>query len=135
MSGLVPCWKLMLGTQSVGFFLSFSSPLCYPLIFQNSPLACQWECFLVFGNFSFKTPVPGQISVPTLICLSFSLLYFFLPAFKTTRCLSGSLMSSSSIQKLFCGICSAFYILSMNLCGESGVSVLFFRHLRTAPET
>src|SRR5574337_172190 len=43
-------------------------------------------------------------------------------------------MSSASNQKLFCGICSAFKVLSMNLWGESGLSVLFLRHLRTASD-
>ena len=48
-----------------GFFFFFSSWLCCPLWFQNSPQTCQWEGFLVFGNFSsFTTPSPGRVSVP-----------------------------------------------------------------------
>ena len=42
-------------------------------------MACQWECFLVFGNFSFKTPVPGQISVPTsFVCLFLFYIFSYL---------------------------------------------------------
>ena len=89
----------------------------------------------MLGNFSsFKTTVPGQISVPTSFV---SLFLFYILSHrlsKTMGCLSGSLMSSASIQKLFSGICSAFNVLSMNLWGESRLSVLFLRHLRTASE-
>ena len=67
----------------------FSSLLCCPLCFQGSPQIQQRECFLVFGNFSvFKTPFPGQDSLPGtelppyLLCLFFCLLYFFLPVFE-----------------------------------------------------
>ena len=49
---------------SVGFVL-FSSQLCCPLRFQNSPQTHQWEGFLLFGNFSsYMTPSPGWVSVP-----------------------------------------------------------------------
>ena len=43
--------------------------------------------------------------------LFFSLFIFYILSYllsKTTDCLSGCLMSSASIQKLFCGFCSAF---------------------------
>ena len=48
----------------------------------------QWECFLVFGNFSlFKTPFPGQSSLPTSFVSFFCLLYFFLPVFEDNELL------------------------------------------------
>ena len=63
----------------------------------------------MFGNFSpFKTPSLGWISVPTSfvsLFIFYILSYLFL---KTMGCLSGCLMSSASIQKLFCRICSMF---------------------------
>ena len=63
----------------------------------------------MFGNFSpFKTPSLGWISVPTSfvsLFIFYILSYLFL---KTMGCLSGCLMSSASIQKLFCRICSTF---------------------------
>ena len=48
-------------------------------------------------------------------------------------CFSGCLMSSASIQKLFCGFYSA-YKCSFDefVRGESGLPILFLRHLRTA---
>ena len=45
---------------------------------------------------------------PSLFCLFFCLLYFFLPPFEELDCFSGCVMSSASIQKLFCGIYLTF---------------------------
>ena len=81
-----------------------------------------WECFLVFGNFLLKTSFLGWISVPTS---SVSLFIFYILSYllsKTMGCLSGCLMSSASIQKLFCGICSAFKCSFNEFVGEKVVS-------------
>ena len=64
-SGLLLRWELRLGAYSV--FFSFFPPsfrLCCSLRFQNSPRTSWWEDYLVFGNFSFTTPSPGQVSIP-----------------------------------------------------------------------
>ena len=97
--------------------------LCFPLCFQGSPQTRQWECFLVFGNFSlFKTPFPGQSSVPTTF-VSFFVFYFYSYLFlKTMGCFSGCLMSSGGIQKLFCGMYSAFKCSFDEFVGEKVVS-------------
>ena len=104
--------EFQLGTWSVGFIylcIYFSSWLCCPLRFQNSPQTRRWECFLIFGNFSpFKTPSLGWISVPTSFVSLFILYILSYLLLKTMGCLSGCLMSSASIQKLFCRICSTF---------------------------
>ena len=51
---------------------------------------------------------------------------------KTMGCFSGCLMSSAGIQKLFCGIYSVFKCsFDEFVGGESGVPILFLRHLRT----
>ena len=103
-------------------FNYFSSLLYCPLCFQGSPQTQQWECFLVFGNFSlFKTPFLGRSSIPTsfisfLVCYIFSYLLS-----KTMGCFSGCLMSSASIQKLFCGIYSAFKCSFDEFVGEKEV--------------
>ena len=48
-------------------------------------------------------------------------------------CLSGCLMSSASIQKLFCGICLVFECsFDEFVGGKSGLPILFLHHLRTA---
>ena len=90
-------------------FIYFSSWLCCPLRFQNSPQTRQWEGFLVFGNFSsFMTPFPGWVSIPNSFV---SLFIFYILSYllsTTMGCLSGCLVSSTSIRRLFCVICSAF---------------------------
>ena len=77
----------------------------------------------MFGNFSsFKTPFLEWVSVPNSFV---SLFIFYILSYllsKTTGCLSGYLMSSASIQKLFCGICSAFKCSFDEFVGEKVVS-------------
>ena len=52
-------------------------------------------------------PFPGRSSLPTSF-VSFFVFYIFPYLFlKTMVCFSGCLMSSASLQKLFCGVCSA----------------------------
>ena len=49
-------------------------------------------------------------------------------------CLSGCLVSSASVQKLFCGICSVFnWFFDEFVGGESDLPVLVLCHLRTTP--
>ena len=107
-------------------FIYFSSQLCCPLRFRNSPQTNGWECFLVFENFSsFKTSFPGQISVPTSFVSPFIFYIFVLPPLKIIGCLSECLMSSTSVQKLFCRICSA-YKWSLDEFVEEKVVSLFY---------
>ena len=77
------------------------------------------ECFLVFGNFSlFKTPFPGRSSIPPSF-VSFFVFYIFSHLLsKTLGCFSVCLMSSDIIQKLFCGIYSAFKCSFDEFVGE-----------------
>ena len=102
---------------------SFFSLLCCPLCFQGLPQTRQRECFLVFGNFSlFKTPFPGRSSLSTSF-VSFLVFYIFSYLFlKTMICFSGCLMSSASIQKLFCSINTAFKCSFDEFVGEEVVS-------------
>ena len=56
----------------------------------------------------FKIPFLGQSSVPTsFVSLFVFYIFSYLPS-KTMGCFSGCLTSSAGIQKLFCGIYSAF---------------------------
>ena len=59
---------------------------------------------------------------PSLFCLLFCLLYFFLPPFEELDCFSGCLMSTAGIQKLFCGIYSTFKCSFDEFVGEKVVS-------------
>ena len=103
----------------------FSSRLFCPLRFQGLPQTYWRECFLVFGNFSLRTPFPGRISVPTSF-VSFFIFYILSYLLsKTMGCLSGCLMSSASIQKSFCGIFSAFKCSFVEFVGEKVVSLSY----------
>ena len=110
----------------VYLFIYFFSWLCCPPRFQNCPQTCQSEGFLVFGNFSsFKTPSLGRISVPNSFV---SLFIFYILSYlllKTMGCFSECLMSSASIQKLFCGICSAFKCSFNEFVKEKVVSLSY----------
>ena len=90
---------------------------------KTPPQTHQWEGFLVFGNFSsFMTPSPGKVSVPNSFVSLFVLyiLSYFLS--KRMGCLSGCLVFSASIQKLFCESCSTFKWSFDELVGEKVVS-------------
>ena len=116
--------------------LFFSSLLCYPLRFQNFPQTRWWEGFLMFGNFSaFTTPSPGQVSVPNsfVSLFIFCILSYLLS--KTMGCFSGCLVSSTSIQNLFCGICSVFKWSFNELVGEEVVSLSYSSTILGPPPT
>ena len=66
--------------------------------------------------------LPSRDGAPSLPLWSLCLLYFFLPLLKTMDCFSGCLMSSASIQKLFCGIYLAFKCSFDEFVGEKVVS-------------
>ena len=70
----------------------------------------------------FKTPFPGRISIPTSFVSLFIFCTFSYLLSKTMGCLSGCLMSSASIQKLFCGIYSASKCSFDEFVGEKVVS-------------
>ena len=65
-----------------------------------------------------RLPSRDGTPVPSLFCLFFCLLYFFLPPFEELGCFSGCLMSSAGIQKLFCGIYLAFKCSFDEFVGE-----------------
>ena len=77
----------------------------------------------MFGNFSlFRTPFLGWSSVPTSFVSFFVFYIFSYLLLKTMGCFSGHLMSSAGIQKLFCGIYSAFKCSFDEFVGEKVVS-------------
>ena len=123
-SALLLCWGSYRWAHNLWVLIIYFSSLLYcPLCFQGSPQTQQWECFLVFGNLSlFKTPFPGQSSLPTSF-VSFFVFYIFSYLFsKTMSCFFGCLMSSAGYQKLFCGIYSALKCSFDEFVGENVVS-------------
>ena len=82
--------------------------------------------FPVFGNLSlFKTPFPGRTSIPTSFVSFFVFCIFSYHLSKTMGCFSGFLMSSASIQKLFCGIYSEIKYSFDKFMGEKVVSLSY----------
>ena len=77
----------------------------------------------MFGNFaSFMNQSPGQHSILNSfvsLFIFYILSYLFL---KRIGWLSGCLVSSASVQKLFCGICSAFKCSFDEFVGKKVVS-------------
>ena len=71
--------------------------------------------------------LPFQDGSQSLPLLSLFLIFYILPYLlsKTMGCLSGCLMSSASIQKLSCGICSAFRCSFDEFVGEKVVSLCY----------
>ena len=66
-----------------------------------------WKPLLLRFPSRAGIPFPGRSSLPTSF-VSFFIFYIFSYLFlKTMICFSGCLISSASIQKLFCGVCSA----------------------------
>ena len=105
------------------FFFFFTPQLCCHLRFHNFLQTRLSEGFLLCGNFSsFTTPSPGWISIPKSFVSFF--IFYILSYFLSKRlgCLSGCLMSSASIQKLFCGSCSTFKWSFDEFVGEKEVS-------------
>ena len=106
--------------------------VCFPLLVMlpseipKLPQTRRWEGFLVFGNLaSFKTLFPRWVSV----CNSFvSLFIFYILSYLLSKgmgYLSECLVSSASVQKLFCGICSAFKWFFNEFVGEKVVSLSY----------
>ena len=77
----------------------------------------------VWKSLFFKIPFSGWISVPMSFVSLFIFYIFSYLLFKTMGCFSGCLMSSASIQKLFCGIYSAFKCSFNEFVGEKVVSL------------
>ena len=101
------------------FFFLVMLPSVIPRLATDSPVrvfpgVCKLLSF-------FKTPFPGRRSIPTSFVSLFIFYIFSYLLSKTMGCFSGCLMSSASIQKLFCGIYSAFKCSFDEFVGEKVV--------------
>ena len=66
-----------------------------------------WKPLFLKFPFRDRLPFPGQSSLPTSFVSFFMFCIFSYVFLKTMVCFSGCLMSSASLQKLFCGVFSA----------------------------
>ena len=117
------CWGRNLWVLFIYlFFLPVMLPSVLPRLATDSAV----RVFPGFGNFSlFKTPFPGWSSVPTSFASFFVFYIFSYLLSKTVGCFSRCLMSSASIQKLFCGIYLVFKCSFDELVGEKLVSASY----------
>ena len=116
-SGLL-LWELPLGPKSVGylFFLLVMSPSEIPKLPTDPPVRG------FPGVWKLLFPFLGWVSIPNSFV---SLFIFYILSYllsKTMGCLSGCLMSSASVQMLFCGICLAFKCSLDEFVGEKVVT-------------
>ena len=124
-SALLLCWGSYRWARNLWVliiylcFLPVMLPSVVPRLATDSPMRVfpgVWK--LLF----FNTPFPGQSSIPTSFVSLFVFYIFSYLLSKTMGCFSGCLMSSASIQKLFCGIYSAFKCAFDEFVGEKVVS-------------
>ena len=105
------CWACNLLVLIIYLlFLPFMLPSVFPRLTTDSAgrvFPGVWKpLFLKFPS-QDRLPFPGGSSLPTSF-VSLFIFYIFSYLFsKTMVCFSGCLMFSASIQKLFCGVCSA----------------------------
>ena len=106
-SGLLLCLELRLDVYSLFVCLFLPVMLTSEILKFPTDMPVR-VFFLLFGNFSFMTPSPDCVSIPNSFV---SLFVFYILSYlllKRMGCLSGCLVSSTRVQKLFCGSCSAF---------------------------
>ena len=101
------------------FFLPIMLPSAFPRL--TTDLAVR--VFPGVGNILFlRLPSRDRAPFPPLLSLFFVFYIFSYLFSKTMGCFSGYLMSSAGIQKLFCGISSAFKCSFDEFVGEKVVS-------------
>ena len=114
------------------FFLPVMLPSVLPRL--GTDLAVR--VFPGVGNFSlFKVPSQDGASSLPLLSLFFVFYIFSYLLSKTMGWFSGCLMSSAGIQKLFCGIYSAFKCSFDEFVGEKVVSLSYYSAILAPPES
>ena len=129
MSVLLLCWGSYRWAHNLWvliiylFFLLVMLPSVVPRLATDSSVSLVFPG--VWKLLFFKTPFPGWSSFPTSFVSLFIFYSFSYLLLKTMGCSSGCLMSSASIQKLFCGICSAFKCSFNEFVEEKVVSLSY----------
>ena len=109
----------------MGFNYLFIFPPCYVALCASKSchrLSSESVSWYLETSLFFKTPFPRWISISTSFVSLFIFYIFSYLLLKTMGCLSGCLISSAGIQKLFCGIFSAFICSFDEFFGEKVVS-------------
>ena len=112
----------------MGFNYLFIFPPCYVALCASKArhrLGSESVSWCLETSLLFKTPFPGQSSIPTSFVSLFIFYIFSYLLSKTMGCFSRCLMSSASIQKLFCGIYSVFKCSFDEFVGEKVLSLFY----------
>ena len=121
------CWACNLLVLIIYlFFLPVMLPSVLPRLATDSAgrvFPGVWKPLL--SPFLGRDSLPRMELPPHLLCLFFCLLYFSYLFLKTMICFSGCLMSSASIQKLFCRIYSMLECSFDEFVGEKVVSLSY----------
>ena len=104
------------------FFLLVMLPSVVPRLATDSAVSVSW---CLETSLFFKTPFPGRSSVPISFVSLFIFYIFSYLLLKTMGYFSWCLMSSASIQKLFCGIFSGIKCSFDEFVGEKVVSLSY----------
>ena len=122
-SRLLLHWELRLGAYSVGLFVCFFPPSYVALWDSKTPHRPTSERVSCCLETSPPSRLPPKDRSPSLILVS-PLVFYILSylILKRMGCFCGCLVSSASIQKLFCGSCSAFKWSFDEFVGEKVVS-------------
>ena len=124
-SGVLLCWEFPLGMQSVQFIYLFIFPPGYVALWDpqtpHRPAGERVSCCLETSPLLRLPSWDGSLSL-TLLSLFLSLIFCPTSFRRQWTAFFGCLMSSASVQKLFCGICSAFKCSFNEFVGEKVVS-------------
>ena len=127
----------------MGFNYLFIFPPCYVALCASKAhhrLGSESVCWCLETSLFLRLPSRYRALSLPLLSLSLSLFFFFLVFYifsyllsKTMSCFSGCLMSSAGIQKLFCGIYSAFKCSFDEFVGEKVFSPSYSTILAPPP--
>ena len=119
-SALLLCWGSYCRARNLRvLIIYFFSLLSCPLCFQSLAQIRQWEGFLVFGSFSlFKTPFPGQNSVPPSFVSVFVFYIFSYLLSKSWVAFLGAWCPLLAFKSCFVGFTRRLNALLMNLWGR-----------------
>ena len=131
------CWACNLLVLIIYlFFLPVMLPSVFPKLSTDSAgkvFPGVWKpLFLKFPSRD-GLPFPGRSSLPTSFVSFFIFCIFSYLFLKTMVCFSGCLMSSASLQKLFCGFCLALKCSSEEFVREKVVFPSYSSAIFTVP--
>jgi len=128
------CREFWLSTWSLGLFIYFSSWLCWPLRFQNSPQT-PGESVSWCLETSPLLRLPPWDGSPSLPLLSLFLSFIFCPTSfqRHWAAFLGASCPLPAFRSCFGNLLSVQMFFQWTCEGESGLPVLFLCHLRTTP--